>query len=169
MRSGSEAKKKILSIHKRRRRRYSPYIPDTRNTLHTRDPRSFPYPKPQIYILKPENRNPEPGTQVPDPGTRNPEQEICITNYDASVSNSDSRIPNPESRNATPGRCREREFFIDNLLVQIHFIIEMIKWAGLAPWEFEFPFSGSLISTCLAGRCSPRQQGPCASAWPAIG
>ena len=35
---------------------------------------------------------------------------------------------------------REREFFIDNLLVRIHFIIVMIRWTGLAPWEFEFPF-----------------------------
>ena len=34
----------------------------------------------------------------------------------------------------------EREFFIDNLLVRIHFIIVMIRWTGLAPWEFEFPF-----------------------------
>ena len=33
-------------------------------------------------------------------------------------------------------RCSEREFFIDNLLVRIHFIIEMIWWTGLAPWEF---------------------------------
>ena len=31
----------------------------------------------------------------------------------------------------------EREFFIDNLLVGIHFIIVMIRWNGLAPWEFE--------------------------------
>jgi len=30
----------------------------------------------------------------------------------------------------------EREFYIDNLLVRIHFIIEMIWWTGLAPWEF---------------------------------
>jgi len=30
---------------------------------------------------------------------------------------------------------REREFFIDNLLVRIHFIIEMIRWTGLAPWS----------------------------------
>ena len=30
----------------------------------------------------------------------------------------------------------EREFFIVNLLVRIHFIIEMIWWTGLAPWEF---------------------------------
>ena len=29
--------------------------------------------------------------------------------------------------------CAEREFFIDNLLVRIHFIIEMIWWTGLAP------------------------------------
>ena len=26
-----------------------------------------------------------------------------------------------------------REFFIDNLLVRDHFMIEMIRWAGLAP------------------------------------
>jgi len=43
----------------------------------------------------------------------------------------------------------EREFFIDNLLVRIHFILEMIWWTGLAPWEFELPFPGSLISTFL--------------------
>ena len=39
------------------------------------------------------------------------------------------------------------EFFIDNLLVRIHCIIVMIKWTGLASWEFEFPFPGSLTST----------------------
>ena len=27
----------------------------------------------------------------------------------------------------------EREFFIDNLLVRIHFIIVMVRWTGLAP------------------------------------
>ena len=43
----------------------------------------------------------------------------------------------------------EREFFIDNLLVLIHLVIVMIRWTGLAPWEFEFPFPGSLISTFL--------------------
>ena len=35
--------------------------------------------------------------------------------------------------------CREREFFIDNLLFRIHSIIVMMRWTGLAPWEFEFP------------------------------
>ena len=43
----------------------------------------------------------------------------------------------------------EKEFFMDNLLVRIHFIIEMIWWTGLAPWEFEFPLPGNLTSTFL--------------------
>ena len=30
-------------------------------------------------------------------------------------------------------QVRVREFFIDNLLVRIHFIIELIWWTGLAP------------------------------------
>jgi len=48
------------------------------------------------------------------------------------------------------GPCgAEREFFIDNLLVRIHFVIVMIRWTGLAPWKFEFPFPGSLTSTFL--------------------
>ena len=45
----------------------------------------------------------------------------------------------------------EREFFIDVILVRIHYIIAMIKWTGLAPWEFEFPFPGSLTSVFLVG------------------
>ena len=53
---------------------------------------------------------------------------------------------------SAPTRPLEREFFIDNLLVRLHFIIVMIRWTGIAPWEFEFPFPGSLTSTFLAGR-----------------
>ena len=34
----------------------------------------------------------------------------------------------------------ELEFFMDNLLVRIHFIIVMIRWTGLAPWEFSLPW-----------------------------
>ena len=45
---------------------------------------------------------------------------------------------------------RERKFFIDNLLARIHCIIVMIMWTGLAPWEFAFPFPGSLTSIFLA-------------------
>ena len=47
-------------------------------------------------------------------------------------------IPGPR-----PSPAPEGDFFVDNLLV----IIEMIWWTSLAPWEFEFPFAGSLIST----------------------
>ena len=47
------------------------------------------------------------------------------------------------------GGGAERELVIDNLLVRIHFIIVMIRWTGLAPWEFEFPLPGSLTSTFL--------------------
>ena len=50
---------------------------------------------------------------------------------------------------------RETEFFIDNLLVRIHLIIEMIRWTGLAQWEFEFPFPGSLTSTFLKASAPP--------------
>ena len=41
----------------------------------------------------------------------------------------------------------ESESTIDNLLVRIHVIIKMIKWTGLAPLEFEFPFPSSHTNT----------------------
>ena len=44
---------------------------------------------------------------------------------------------------------QEREFFIDNLLVRIHFMFVMIRWTGLVTWGFAFPFTGSLTSTFL--------------------
>ena len=55
------------------------------------------------------------------------------------------------------GRVRlgEKEFFIDNLLVRIHYIIVMVKWTGLAPWKFEFSFPGSLTSTFLSKGQTP--------------
>ena len=49
------------------------------------------------------------------------------------------------SNQLSPPMYRERDFFIDNLLVRI--ITEMIKRTGLAPWEFEYLFPGSRIST----------------------
>ena len=53
-------------------------------------------------------------------------------------------------------RAREREVFIEKLPVRIHLLIVMIRWTGLAPWEFEFTFPGSLISTFLdSGATSP--------------
>ena len=67
-----------------------------------------------------------------------------------------SKTPSPKhvnlckslTLNPNPGPGA-RELFVDNLLVRNHFIIVMIWWTGLAPWEFEFPFPGSLTSTFL--------------------
>ena len=56
---------------------------------------------------------------------------------------------------ASPCTQREREFFTENLLVRIYFIIGMIRWTGLAPWEFEFHFPGSLTSACLVPALTP--------------
>jgi len=47
------------------------------------------------------------------------------------------RSDHPDLPRAQQG---QREFFIDNLLDRIHFIIVMIWWTGLAPWVFEFFF-----------------------------
>ena len=52
---------------------------------------------------------------------------------------------------------REREFSIDNLLIRHHVIIVIIRWTGLAPWEFEFPFPSSLTSTFLEGSATYSQ------------
>ena len=45
---------------------------------------------------------------------------------------------------------QDTNFFIDDLLVRMHSVIEMIWWTGLAPWELEFSFPGSRISIFLA-------------------
>ena len=53
-------------------------------------------------------------------------------------------------RHRRPRHCRcERDFFIVNLLVRVHLIIQKIWWTGLAPWKFELPFPGSLNSRFL--------------------
>ena len=64
------------------------------------------------------------------------------------------------------------EFFIDDLLVRIHFIIVMVRWTGLAPWSLislfqvalHLPSKGSkkrlsctaVIDSGLVGRKVPR-------------
>ena len=50
-------------------------------------------------------------------------------------------------------RCIEIVFCY-NLLVRTHFIIVKIRCTGLAPCEFEFPFSPSLESAFLGPRCT---------------
>jgi hypothetical protein len=63
------------------------------------------------------------------------------------------------------GLVREREFFIDNLLVRIHCIIVIIWWTGLASWEFEFHFPGSLTSTFLVRSQCQELEGPQGISW----
>ena len=62
------------------------------------------------------------------------------------------RISGLGFRNTGVTVCLERESFINNLLVQVHFIIVTMRWTSLAPWESEFPFPGSLTSTFPYGR-----------------
>jgi len=64
-------------------------------------------------------------------------------------------VHDPRQRYRHLRRGGEREFFIDNLLVRVHFIIVMIRWTGLAPWEIEFPFPGGGDG---AGVHDPRQR-----------
>ena len=64
----------------------------------------------------------------------------------------------PTSLLQVASQPHEREFFIDDLLVRLHFIIVMIRWTGLAPWEFESPFPGSLTSTFLVSTPKPHGQ-----------
>ena len=65
--------------------------------------------------------------------------------------------PAMEMAGAASRQVREREFFIDNLLVRIHCIIVMIKWTGIAPWELarreasRQVFSSLLSSQVLEG------------------
>jgi len=46
---------------------------------------------------------------------------------------------------------KDADLLIDNLLVRIHFIIVMIRWTGLAPWEFrptcDSPFGDAWTSS----------------------
>ena len=55
-----------------------------------------------------------------------------------------------KARQKREAEVQDREFCIGNLLLRIHFIVVMIRWTGLAPWELEFPFPGSLTSNCDA-------------------
>jgi len=60
---------------------------------------------------------------------------VCVTRKEL-------RVQGSGTDGVLRGEHAEREFFIDNLLVRIHLIIVMIRWTGLAPWEFKFPFPG---------------------------
>ena len=54
-----------------------------------------------------------------------------------------------------------RELFIDNLLVRIHLIIVMIRWTGLAPWEFEFSVPGKENASSVGAQALLQAEGVC--------
>ena len=63
----------------------------------------------------------------------------------------------------------EGEFFIDDLLVRIHFIIVMTRWTGLAPWVLNLPSPGNLTSIFLLQVRKPKPQSPEPEGYPAVG
>jgi len=69
-----------------------------------------------LYTVAPRaTLHPEPCTLHLEPYTRHPPL---------------SALPGTQ---ALPPKHLKREFFIENLLVRIYFIIEMIRWTGLSP------------------------------------
>jgi len=95
----------------------------------------------------------ESGSRVLSAGFRGSETRVQGSSWLAPASSSGARPRATRPPPALP--APEREFFSGNLLVRIHFIIVMIRWTGLAPWEFEFPFPGSLTSTFLESGTAP--------------
>ena len=101
-------------------------------------PLSGPRPCPgPIVAVPPQDRQARIGTDRPASGQTGPPQGR----------QAHLRADRPASGQTGPPQ--ERQFFIDNLLVRIHFIIVVMRSNGLAPWEFEFPFPGSFTSTFL--------------------
>ena len=49
----------------------------------------------------------------------------------------------------------EREFFIDNLLVRIYLTIVIVRWTGLAPWNFSPSPDVHRVSSSLSGPVDP--------------
>ena len=62
----------------------------------------------------------------------------------------------PYTQNPIPDTLHRRYtgvFSIHNLLVRIRFVVKIIWWTGLAPWEFEIPFPDRLTPTFLLLPC----------------
>ena len=64
--------------------------------------------------------------------------------------------PTPYTLHPTPYTPHPTPYTLHPTPHTLHFIIVMIWWTGLAPWEFEFPSPGSLISTLPSRSRKPR-------------
>ena len=78
-----------------------------------------------------------------------PADKLSVGRYRDRVDQRSARMVEPGEFQREHLPPRETEFFIDNLLVQIHLIIEMISVDRPCAMAFEFPFPGCLISTFL--------------------
>ena len=72
------------------------------------------------------------GKQVVDDFRRREERDLA--NKRKSERFSDSKTSVSAHLEFIASSVSQREFFIDNLVVRIHFIIVMIRWTSLAPW-----------------------------------
>ena len=86
-----------------------------------------------------------------NPAARNTNPERWSQKLESRKMESETQIPEDEARNTNPEgqnprRARnllarvifrkEREFFVDNLLVRVHHVDQMTWMTGLAPWKF---------------------------------
>ena len=102
-------------------------------------------PQPSTLCTQHAILNLQPSTPTPQPSTLNP--PTCQTEDGHVQEDSAKRRPAAfgasqpnwlvQTSSASLKVQREREWFIDNLLVRIHCRIVMIRWTGLAPWEFD--------------------------------
>jgi hypothetical protein len=92
------------------------------------------WPALTVNMARSKAQHPSPYTLHPTPCTGVMLEGVGCREWRSMRSASAAPLPAPPA---------EREFFIDYLLVRVHFIIEMIWWTGLAPWEFEPPFPQS--------------------------
>ena len=51
------------------------------------------------------------------------------------------------TRNVSSKPAERERFLLTAFLSELHLIIEIIWWTGLAPWEYELSLPGSLIPT----------------------
>jgi hypothetical protein len=105
------------------RRRHVRYPNSTPSTLH---------PDPYTLISSPSTLHPQPYTLNPTPSTLHTQPHTLIPKPC-------TLILTPTPYRSRVWRGHEREFFIDNLLIRIYLTIVILRWTGLAPWEFELP------------------------------
>ena len=93
------------------------------------------------------------GNKIPISGEQSRRKEIGGSHQVSSVEENDVLSAQPRvcltAARARPASAKQRELCIDELLVRTHFLNVVIRWTGLAPWEFEFLSPGCHTFTFL--------------------